>query len=201
MSAAVVELPTPSAGALPDDEIVQAVRAGDEEAFAQLYERHGRFVARLVGRFFARSEDVEELVQDVFTEAFLGLNRYRGGHEHSFAAWLKCITVTTCYDALRAARARRSRTPQAFDSRDVTALTGLFGGVLLTPEDSLILRDSAEKLLARLAPEDRLVLTLLSTEEASVREIAELTGWSIAKVKVRAFRARRSLRAIVKAVL
>ena len=52
-------------------------------------------------------------------------------------------------------------------------------------------------MLARLAPEDRLVLTLLDLEELSVAEISELTGWSVAKVKVRAHRARKALRTIV----
>ena len=198
-SPAPAELPSPLADALTDDELVRAVRAGDEVAFTRLFERHGRFVARVVGRFFTRAEDVEELVQDVFTEAFLGLDRYRGGQGRSFVAWLKRITVTTCYDALRAARTRGAETTRSPGNRDLIALDGLCTGVRLTAEESIILRDAAVKLLAHLAPADRLVLTLLSTEEASVGEIAALTGWSAAKVKVRAYRARRALRAMVKA--
>jgi len=181
-----------------DDELVEAMRAGDERAFSQLFERHSTFVARLVGRFFARTEDVEDLVQDVFTEAFLGLGRYRGGQDRSFVAWLKRITVTTCYDALRGERARGTDRTEALSHREVHALEGLFQGVRPTPEESTILRDTAAKLLARLSPADRLVLTLLSSEAASVRDIAEMTGWSAAKVKVRAYRARRTLRALVK---
>lgn len=196
-SLAPAEPETQPAAALTDDELVRAVRAGDEAAFARLFERHARFVTRLVGRFFARAQEVEEIVQDVFTEAFLGLDRYRGGQERSFVAWLKSITTTTCYDALRAARARRTTTIESLGNRELSSLNGLFPGIPLTAEESMILRDSAVKLLARLAPADRLVLTLLSTEEASVREIAQLTGWSEANVKVRAFRARRALRAIV----
>ena len=44
----------------------------------------------------------------------------------------------------------------------------------------------------------RLVLTLLDLEQRSTAEIAALTGWSRALVKVRAFRARLRLRAAVK---
>jgi RNA polymerase sigma-70 factor (ECF subfamily) len=198
---APAEPQTQPADALTDEELVQAVRAGDEAAFTRLFERHKRLVAHLASRFFPRSEDVEELVQDVFTETFLGLDRYRGGRERSFAAWLKRITVTTCYDALRLVRARGAETTQALGDAEVSAVNGLFQGVRLTAEESIILRDSAVKLLARLAPEDRLVLTLLSTGEASVRDIAAMTGWSEAKVKVRAYRARRALRAVVKAFL
>ena len=48
--------------------------------------------------------------------------------------------------------------------------------------------------LARLAPRDRLVMTLMYLEQCTVAQIAELTGWSESLVKVQAFRARRRLR-------
>jgi RNA polymerase sigma-70 factor (ECF subfamily) len=55
----------------------------------------------------------------------------------------------------------------------------------------------ANKLLSRLRPEDRVVLTLVNLEEKSVAEIAELMGWTAAKVKMRAHRARESLRRVL----
>jgi RNA polymerase sigma-70 factor, ECF subfamily len=51
-----------------------------------------------------------------------------------------------------------------------------------------------ERLLAGLSPDDRLILVLLHAEESSVREISQLLGWSEAKVKIRAFRARHAMR-------
>jgi RNA polymerase sigma-70 factor (ECF subfamily) len=51
--------------------------------------------------------------------------------------------------------------------------------------------------LTKLCPEDRMVITLLNLEERSVREISALTGWTAAKVKVRAFRARKELKRIL----
>jgi RNA polymerase sigma-70 factor (ECF subfamily) len=192
---------TRSADTLADDELVEASRAGDERAFERLFDRHWRSVARLAGRFFSGAQRIEELVQEVFTEAFLDIDRYRGGHNQTFAAWLKRITVTTCYDALRRARARGERRFEALGDRDVATLNAQWQGARLDAEQSIILRDLAVKLLARLSPEDRIVLTLLNGEELSVGEIADLTGWSEAKVKVRAHRARKSLRAIVKGFL
>ena len=55
-------------------------------------------------------------------------------------------------------------------------------------------RQLVERLLAQLSPAARLVITLLEIEERSVKEIAELTGWSVTLVKVRAFRARAEMR-------
>lgn len=190
-----------SAGVPTDDELVEAVRSGDGAAFAQLFERHARFVARLAARFFPRPEDVEGLVQDVFTEAFLDLGGYRGGHARSFAAWLKRIAVTTCYDAVRRASVRGDESKQVLPDRETATLQRHWHGAELSLEESIVLRDLAAKLLARLPLADRLVLTLLTAEGLSVREIAELTGWSAAKVKVRAHRARKRLRAIVRTMV
>jgi RNA polymerase sigma-70 factor (ECF subfamily) len=53
------------------------------------------------------------------------------------------------------------------------------------------------RVLARLSPPARLVITLLEIEDRSVKEIAKLTGWSVPLVKVRAFRARAEMRKIV----
>src|SRR2546430_14107767 len=68
-------------------------------------------------------------------------------------------------------------------------------------ESGLVSRDLAVKLLARLSAEDRLVLTLLDVEGFSVAEIAEMTSWSVSKVKVRAHRARAHLRRVLRRYL
>jgi RNA polymerase sigma-70 factor (ECF subfamily) len=57
-------------------------------------------------------------------------------------------------------------------------------------ERSVILRDLTRKLLAKLSPEDQVVLMLLKVEGLTVAEITALTGWSAAKVKMRVHRAR-----------
>ena len=51
-----------------------------------------------------------------------------------------------------------------------------------------------ERLLEGLSPDFQLVITLLEIEEKSVKEIADLTGWSVSLVKVRAYRARNQMR-------
>jgi RNA polymerase sigma-70 factor (ECF subfamily) len=59
-------------------------------------------------------------------------------------------------------------------------------------------RESLEVLewaLAQLSPEHRLVLTLVSLEGRTLREAADLLGWSVVNVKVRCYRARKALRA------
>jgi len=54
-----------------------------------------------------------------------------------------------------------------------------------------------DRVLEKLSPPARLVITLLEIEDRSVKEIAGITGWSVPLVKVRAFRARAEMRKIV----
>jgi RNA polymerase sigma-70 factor, ECF subfamily len=181
-----------------DDELVAAARNGDEAAFAILFQRHRRSVTRLAYRFFYRREQVEDIVQESFANAYFALGNYRGGQEKSFIAWLSKITVRACYDALR--RLRRTETGMC----DLTEDEELFLSEKLRSvgkgsdiESAAISRDLADKLLQRLEPEDRLVLTLLNVADLSVAETAELIGWSTSKVKMRAYRARKSLQRVL----
>lgn len=186
-----------------DDVLARAAGAGDEQAFEQLFVRHRARVARLASRFFPQREQIEEIIQETFTKAYFALGDYTGAHAASFIAWLSQITVNTCYDELRRARRRPEdaladigiEEADRFISQAHAADPGA------NPESAAISRDLAHKLLARLAPDDRLVLSLLDAEGLSVAEIAHLTGWSISKVKIRAHRARNNLRRVLRKYL
>ena len=189
----------PSSDEPTDDALVAAAAAGDEDAFAKLFERHRRQVARIAGRFFSQVEQIEDIIQDSFTKAFFALGTYHGTHAASFKAWLTQIAVNSCYDQLR--RTRR-RPPEAFidindNESQALAIQLRAASTSADAERAAISRDLAAKLLARLSAEDRLVLTLLDVEGFSVAEIAEMTTWSVSKVKVRAHRARAHLRRIL----
>ena len=68
-------------------------------------------------------------------------------------------------------------------------------------ERGLVASDLADKVLSELSPEDRIVLLSIDGEQLPVRDVAEMTGWSESKVKVRAFRARRRMRQAVEKLL
>jgi len=182
-----------------DEALVEAVRAGDDSAFEEIFERHRRRIARMVGRFFNRPDKAEEILQDVFTKVYFGLGAYSSDRGSSFAAWISRVAINSCYDELR----RMRRRPESSIS-DITSDEILWLNTQLKPqsanrdaESTAISRDLANKLLARLGVDDRLVLTLLEGEELSVAEIAVVMGWKVSKVKVRAHRARQSLRRVL----
>jgi RNA polymerase sigma-70 factor (ECF subfamily) len=197
---AAVSLLESSTRELSDDELVTAVCAGDEVSFEHLFERHQRLVIRLASRFFHRREEIEEIIQESFAGAYFALSTYQSREGKSFAAWLSRITINTCYDQLRRTRRRKESAVSELSEAEAAYLEARLqsegGGSEI--ESLTVSRDLARKLLARLEPEDRLVLTLLKAEEMSVAEIAEITGWSVSKVKMRVLRARCILQRVLR---
>jgi RNA polymerase sigma-70 factor, ECF subfamily len=182
-----------------DEALALSVSAGDQQAFEQIFYRHRKRVARLAGRFFNRPERIEEIVQETFTKMYQGIGNYSPARGQSFAAWLSRIAINSCYDELRRTRRRPEGALEevTVDEMAWIAARARSGNTAVNSESAVILRDLADKLLARLAPEDRLVLTLLDGEDLSTVEIAQALGWTVSKVKVRAHRARLSLRRVL----
>ncbi|NOT60173.1 MAG: RNA polymerase sigma factor [Acidobacteria bacterium] len=183
-----------------DDVLVEAVLKGQTHHFDALVEKHFPRVARIARHFFRSTELTEDIVQDTFAKAFFSLHTYRQGA--SFEHWLARIAVNNCYDELR----RKKKRNEVFIS-DVTEEEGTWldnklvessATVSLTPEDAQITEAVTERLLAGLAAEERVIITLLHLQDYSVKEISQMLGWSEAKVKIRAFRARHSLRRALK---
>ena len=183
-----------------DAALAGAARAGDERAFEELFLRHRRRVALIASRFFRQREQIEEVVQETFTKAFFALGEFSNRQGGSFAAWLARIAFNTCYDELRRQKRRPEGALSEVTEEESARLRERLrdeGGA----ESAAVSRDLAAKLLARLSAEDRLVLVMLDAEGLSVAEIAGLLGWSQSKVKVRAHRARASLRRVLERFL
>ena len=184
----------------PDAELAARARDGDEPAFEELFRRHKARVALIAARFFRDRHQVEEVVQESFAKAFFALGEFTNRRDASFAAWLARIAFNACYDELRRRKRRPEEALDAVTEEEAARLRErLRGGA--DAEGAAVSRDLASKLLARLAPEDRLVLVMLDAEGLSVAEIASLTGWTASKVKVRAHRARAHLRRVLERFL
>ncbi|MBF0553383.1 MAG: RNA polymerase sigma factor [Nitrospirae bacterium] len=161
---------------------IDAVLAGDEEAFNELVRRYKRKVFKITARFTRDQFELDDICQEVFIKAFKMLGKYRA--DAPFEHWLSKITINCCYDALRKQKSRADDVPL----EDVSEFTAA---------PSYNKEKSYRELycaLDRLPPKDKMIIVLLELEEKSVREVAELTGWSETNVKVRAFRARWKLR-------
>jgi RNA polymerase sigma-70 factor, ECF subfamily len=102
--------------------------------------------------------------------------------------------VRTCYDFLRNHQRNREMTFTELSDEESAWLEHYVTHPDQASEKADAARQLVERILSQLSPAARLVINLLEIEERSVKEIAELTGWSMPLVKVRAFRARAEMR-------
>lgn len=191
----------PNDGASSDeDELIRTSLAGDQDAFEKLVRRHSPRVFGIIGSFFRRRDLTEDISQEVFAKAYFSLSTFTLGR--SFEAWVAKIAVNACYDHLRAQRRRiEQQLPHETQQEDEWFELQMLEVARDRHESAERQRDAgeiAERLLLKLEPEDRMVVVLIDRDGFSVKEVSEMTGWGQSKVKVRAFRARRVLRAAMK---
>lgn len=119
--------------------------------------------------------------------------------------WLTRITTNTCLNLLRSSKRRPELTVSDLTEEQSTWVENKLADTAMehhqSSERSLAAADLAGRVLETLAPEDQLVLTMMDGDDASVKDVVEMTGWSESKVKVKAHRARRRMRRAVEKLL
>lgn len=192
---------TTGAGPL-DEEIIRRVLAGEVDLFVELINRYQQHVGRIVAGH-VRRDMVEEVAHDSFVRAYTSLSTY--SFRTPFSHWLSTIALRACYDAWRNASARKEVPLSGLGDEQQQWADRLLAAESHERFEDLARQQETRELLHsalnQLSPENRMVLTLVHLEGHSVREAAELLGWSTVNVKVRAHRARQQLRKILEGLL
>ena len=181
-----------------DADCITAVLQGDVGCFETLVRKYQPRVFATVRRYARRESEVEDIVQDVFVKTFQKLDTYRS--EAPFEHWLMRLTVRTCYDALRTHQRSRELSFADLTNEENRWLERFATNPSAADESAAAAKALVQRLLQQLSPASQLIITLLEIEERSVKEIAQLTGWSVPLVKVRAFRARAEMRKWLKKI-
>jgi RNA polymerase sigma-70 factor (ECF subfamily) len=155
--------------------------SGDASAQRELFERERRHVHATLFRIVGSNLDMEDLVQDAFSEVYRSLKGFRG--EASLRTWIDRCTVRVAY----AYFARRPRAPR---------LAVVAGAEPASPsaEAQILAREATRRLyaeLARLDPRLRLAFTLHVIDGRALKEVAALMESSLVATKSRVWRARR----------
>jgi RNA polymerase sigma-70 factor, ECF subfamily len=169
-----------------DIEDVNLSRSGDNEAYKRLIEKHQQSIAKIMWRFSRDKLTHEELVQDVFVEAYLSMMTYK--QQSPFIHWLRKIAVRVGYRYWKEHVRNKQRANFTLQQWD---------NILAVPDEKISSEQAAEiihNLLEQLPPRDRLVLTLRFVDGYDVKQTAYLTGWSRSMVKVQTIRAKRKLK-------
>ena len=170
-------------------DLVSRACRGDQEAFRLIFERYSRPVISFIYDQVSDRELAEELTQETFVRAYRGLHTLRA--ETKLSTWLFGIAKNVARESLRA----RQRTNQQVDLDDKLVLNLSDRGPvpvkqLLNKELNEVIQNS----LALLDEDKRLVFTLKVFQQCSYEEIAEITGFSIPKLKTDLHRARTEMR-------
>ena len=177
---------------LTDADLIAAVLKGDTASFEPLVKKYSPRLFATARRYARRESEVEDIVQEVWTKAFQKLSSFRG--EAPFEHWLMRMAVRTCYDALRSHQRNRETSFSELSEPETDWLDHFVTNPDQSSEHAAAARELVQHLLEQLTPPARLVINLLEIEERSIKEISQLTGWSVPLVKVRAFRARAEMR-------
>jgi len=170
-----------TAGAV-DDAFLSRLRAGEADAFEQLYLDFAGSIYNVCLRLLRSPEDAEDVTQEVFIKAYRQLPGC--ADDFRLKAWLNRVAVNACYDLLRS---RRSHA-------DLDAVTDLPGPPRLDSFQQAELSQTLEQTLGSLSLDHRTVLLLKDVQGLTQKEIAGVLGVSTSATEARLFRAREAFR-------
>lgn len=179
---------------LSDKKWIARIQDGDEEAARAMIERLSPLVLKCVRSHRAQRASEEDLVQVVFSKIFTRLSQFGG--EVPLEHWVSRVTINTCLKQIDYESCRpewRWGDLGAEEQSILDRLAATDHG--LADSDAAVARELVDKLLQSLCATDRVVITLVHLEGRTMEEVSSITGWSPNAVKVRAYRARRKMRA------
>lgn len=173
-----------------DEELVCAFQAGEENAFAEVYDGHKSAVQRTAYLIVGNHSDSENILQDTFVKAWQNLSSLKDPSR--FEPWLMRIMVRTAWQYCR-----KRRGEQAVADLWESVPEGKIETVCEQPIERILQIERQEELWSavnRLDMKHRTVVILYYYNEMSVQEIATATGTLAGTVKSRLFTARKMLR-------
>jgi RNA polymerase sigma-70 factor, ECF subfamily len=178
------------------EELIAAVRQGDENAFRLIFEQHHRFVFRFLYGMVGDRRLAEELMQETFMRAYKNIATLR--EEARLLSWLCGIARHVALHSLRSRPGKNQWI--AIDDEEVVELREEQG----TPETRMLnaeLKTVIHDALAALDDDKRGVFILKVLQQMSYEEIAEVTGFSIPKLKTDLHRAKAQMRRLIRPYL
>ncbi|HLJ33427.1 MAG TPA: sigma-70 family RNA polymerase sigma factor [Ktedonobacteraceae bacterium] len=170
--------------------LVTASKRGDQDAFAQLVQRHQRRVFNLVFRMLQDYEEASEITQETFLAAWQGLPTFRG--DARFSTWLYRIAYNSALKQVE--QRKRDRALQSAMQAEQVIVEAGNEGRMETELEQHAQQEFIRENLATLPTKYRVVLTLRHIQDMTYEEMAEILMVPIGTIKTHLFRARNLLK-------
>ena len=171
---------------LTDHSIIDTILAGNSNAYGILVNRYKNRVFTLAQNILLNREDAEEVAQDAFVKAFAALKSFK--KQAAFGTWLYRIVINT---ALNKKKRKKLFTVDIMPAILDNELEESYN--LLQQYESKDLEKFILFAMQALKDEERICITLFYLNELLVSEISELTGITVANIKVILYRGRKHL--------
>ncbi len=173
-------------------QLLDRLKSGDQSAVSAFIDQYQHFVYSIVFRIVKSRVFAEEVSQDVFIKAYNSLDQFHGNSK--FSTWLYQIAYRKALDKLRSGEVKaKYKTDQldlmAYNQSDDSRTDR----ALLQRDLKKMIRNTMDML----PPDEAGILTLFYFKELSVAEVAAIVGYSQENVKVKLFRARKKLKALL----
>jgi RNA polymerase sigma-70 factor (ECF subfamily) len=170
-------------------ELIARVRSGDDEAFRLIFDRYIRPVISFIYDMIGQRDLAEELAQETFVRAYKGIPSLKD--DTKLSTWLFGIAKNVARESLRSRIRDNNKVEMENDSvMELSDKELLPDGQLLGKELNRVIHEA----LSLLDEDRREVFTLKVFHQRSYEEIAEITGFSIPKLKTDLHRARAEMR-------
>ena len=183
-----------------DVELMLALKAGDENAFTELVDRHRDAVVNLTYRYLGNKTDAEDLAQEVFLKVYRARARYEPAAK--FTTWLYRVAANACLNEVRDRRRRPTFAAAALDAAEpsLPAADRALASPLEEAERSE-LKEHVRAALAGLPERQRMALLLNKFHGLGYEEMAESLSMTVPAVKSLLVRARENVRRLVEPYL
>ncbi len=186
--------------ALKDFKLIdQAVKGGDEQAYADLMERYKKPVYHMILKMVRNVDDAEDLTIEAFAKAFKNLDRFK--KDYTFSTWLFRIATNNAIDFIRKKKLETYSLNTSFSDDNGDAVTIDVEDKRLNPAEETIKSQKIELIrmfVTKLPAKYQRLVKLRYFDELSYEEIAQELGAPLGTVKAQLHRARELMYDLVK---
>jgi len=182
-----------------DTKLAEKVKKGDEQAFQQLFDKHGNWVYNKAYKMLGNHQDTEEVWQDIFVKVWQKIDKW-DSKKGSFQAWLNQVARNTIIDAIRK-ESKNKETLVIMDKDDDNMPLYDYEDTSPTPDKRAEYNEIQENInfaLLQVSKSDhRIAWALRHLEGLSIAEISKTLNRKEGTVKVWIYRCTQELREIL----